>query len=179
MTRPLLACAFLATGAAAALAQAPAPAPNPFGDGTRSSTPHLTVASSISRATAAPGARLTVTVAVTPRRTMHVYAPGKHDYQVVQLALDPQPWARIEATKYPAPQKYYFAPLDETVEVYSNAFTLTRELTVLDTPEARKALAGKSSVTVSGRLEYQACDDKVCYSPGKVPVRFVVGIEEK
>ena len=178
MTRPLLACAFLLSAASAGLAQAPAPG-NPFGDGTRASTPHLTVESSISQPTAVAGTRLTVTVDVAPRRTMHVYAPGKHDYQVVQLALDPQPWARIEPTKYPASEKYYFAPLDETVEVYSNPFRLTRELTILDTPEARKALAGQSSVTVSGRVEYQACDDKVCYSPGKVPVKFVVGLGGK
>ena len=63
------------------------------------------------------------------------------------------------------------------MEVYSAPFRLTRELTVLDTPEARKLLAGQSSVTVSGRLEYQACDDKVCYSPSKVPVRFAVTLK--
>ena len=85
--------------------------------------------------------------------------------------------ARLEPTKYPASEKYYFAPLDETVEVYSSRFRLTREVTLLDTPEARKALAGRSSVTVAGRLEYQACDDKVCYSPGKVPVSFVVTLK--
>ena len=50
---------------------------------------------------------------------------------------------------------------------------MTRELTVLDTPDARKALAGQASVTVSGQLEYQACDDKVCYQPRKVPVPLV------
>jgi hypothetical protein len=169
----VLACVLLA--ATVSTAQAPGgTAPNPFGDPTRASTPHLTVESSISRTTASPGTRMTVTLEVTPRRTMHVYAPGKHDYQVVALTLDPQPWARVEPTKYPPSEKYYFAPLNETVEVYSAPFRLTRELTVLDTPEARKLLAGQSSVTVSGRLEYQACDDKVCYSPSKVPVRFAV-----
>ena len=151
--------------------------PNPFGDPTRASTPHLTVESSLSHTTAAPGTRLTVTVQVTPRRTMHVYAPGKHDYQVVALTIDPQPWARLEPTKYPPAEKYFFAPLNETVEVYSAAFRLTRELTVLDTAEARKALAGQSSLTIAGRLEYQACADKVCYSPSKVPVNFALTLK--
>jgi hypothetical protein len=172
----VLACVLLA--AAVSTAQTPGgTAPNPFGDPTRASTPHLTVESRISHTTASPGTRMTVTLEVTPRRTMHVYAPGKHDYQVVALTLDPQPWSRVEPTKYPPSEKYYFAPLDETVEVYSAPFRLTRELTVLDTPEARKLLAGQSSVTVSGRLEYQACDDKVCYSPSKVPVRFAVTLK--
>ena len=109
---------------------------------------------------------------------MHVYAPGKHDYQVVGLTLTPQPWAKLESTKYPASEKYFFAPLNETVEVYSKPFRLTRELTLLDTDDARKALAGQSTVTISGQLEYQACDDKVCYQPGKVPVRFEVTVKQ-
>jgi hypothetical protein len=159
------------------LAQGPGPVPNPFGEGVRTSTNHLTVESRISRATATPGARLTLTLEVTPRRTMHVYAPGKHDYQVVQLTVEPQPWLRAEPTRYPASQTYFFEPLNETVEVFSQPFRLTRELTLLDTPEAKQALAGHPSVTIAGQLEYQACDDKVCYAPAKVPVRFVVTLE--
>jgi hypothetical protein len=176
MMRAVLVCLLVAAVTSSAQTPAGAP-PNPFGEPTRNSTPHLTVESSISQTTAAPGAHLTVSVEVTPRRTMHVYAPGKHDYQVVGLTLTPQPWAKLEPTKYPASEKYFFAPLDETVEVYSKPFRLTREVTLLDTPEARKALAGQSSVTISGQLEYQACDDTVCYQPGKVPVRFVIAIK--
>jgi hypothetical protein len=169
----------LIASASSAQTTRPGAAPNPFGDPARTSTPHLTVESRISHTTVSPGARVTVTVEVAPRRTMHVYAPGKHDYQVVALTLDPQPWARIEPTKYPASEQYYFAPLNETVEVYSAPFRLTRELLVLDTPESRKLLAGQSNVTVAGRLEYQACDDKVCYSPSKVPVSFSVAVKTK
>jgi hypothetical protein len=173
MFRLLLALLVTASGTVSS-AQVPAPAPNPFGDAVRASTSHLTVESSISRPSAAPGDRLTVTLDVTPRRTMHVYAPGKHDYQVVALAIEAQPWLRAEPTKYPPSEKYHFEPLNETVEVYSKTFRLAREVTILDTPEAKKALAGQSSVTIAGQLEYQACDDKVCYSPAKVPVRFTV-----
>ena len=119
----MLACVALA--AAVVSAQLPGTTPaNPFGDPARASTPHLTVESSISHPAASPGARLKVTLDVTPRRTMHVYAPGKHDYQVVTLALDPQPWATLEPTKYPPSERYYFAPLNETVEVYLEPFPL-------------------------------------------------------
>ncbi|MEZ5285422.1 MAG: hypothetical protein R2712_11575 [Vicinamibacterales bacterium] len=58
--------------------------------------------------------------------------------------------------------------------VYSKPFRLTRQITILDTPEARKALAGRSSVELAGTLQYQACDDTVCYAPGKVPVSFTI-----
>ena len=56
---------------------------------------------------------------------MHLYAPGKHDYQVVQLTIDPQPWLRLQATAYPSSEIYHFKPLDERVEVYAKPFRLT------------------------------------------------------
>ena len=74
----MLACVLLA--AVTLPAQLPGAAPaNPFGDPTRASTPHLTVESSISHPTAAPGTRLTVTLAVTPRPTMVTSAPSSAD----------------------------------------------------------------------------------------------------
>jgi len=154
---------------------AQAPAPNPFGPSARSTTGHLTVESRISPEEAAPGATLTVALDITPRRSIHVYAPGKHDYQVIALTLDAQPWLRLEPTKYPPSEQYHFAPLNETVEVYSQPFRLTRALRVLDTPEARRALAS-GTATVTGQLEYQACDDRVCFAPAKVAVRLPVRI---
>ena len=90
---------------------------------------------------------------------------GKHDYQVVQLTIDPQPWLRAHDTVYPASEIYHFKPLDERVEVYSKPFRLQRDFSFLATPEAQKLLGGMPSVTITGALEYQACDDKVCFNP--------------
>jgi hypothetical protein len=30
---------------------------------------------------------------------------------------------------------------------------------------------------VSGKLDYQACDDKVCYAPRSVPVKWTIALE--
>lgn len=160
-------------------AQSDKPAPNPFGAPTRASTNHLTVESAVNRTSVAPGDKVSVSASVTPRRTMHVYAPGKHDYQVVTLVIADAPWLSVQPTKYPPSEIYHFEPLDERTEVYSKPFTLTREVTVLSTPEARKALAGRTSVTLAGTLEYQACDDKVCYAPAKVPLSFTLTLKQK
>jgi len=141
-------------------------------------TMHLTMTASISDTVAAPGERLSVTVNVTPKPGMHLYAPGKHDYQVVQLTLDPQPWLRPQAAVYPASEIYHFKPLDERVEVFMKPFRLRRDLTLLATPEAQKLLGSLSSVTITGAFEYQACDDKVCFNPARVPLSFAVSIKE-
>ena len=93
----------LVLAGATSSAQTPAGAPaNPFGD--RPATARRT--SRWSRASARrprPLVRsLTVTVEVSPRRTMHVYAPGKHDYQVVALTLTPAALGEAGADEVPA-----------------------------------------------------------------------------
>jgi hypothetical protein len=149
----------------------------PYGPATTAETPHLTVIAAASDDAIAPGERLSLVFDVTPRPGMHVYAPGKHTYQVVRVMLDQQPWLRAHPPAYPRSELYHFKPLDERVEVYQKPFRLVQDVTVLATPEAQKLLAGESSVTVTGQLEYQACDDKLCYSPQSVPVRWTLALE--
>jgi hypothetical protein len=140
-------------------------------------TAHLTMTASISDLNAAPGERLAIVMNVTPKPGMHLYAPGRHTYQVVQLTLDPQPWLKPQATTYPASETYHFKPLDERVEVFMKPFQLRRDVTLLATPEAQKLLGAMTTATITGALEYQACDDKVCYNPARIPISFVVSLK--
>jgi hypothetical protein len=39
-------------------------------------------------------------------------------------------------------------------------------------------LAGMTSVTITGSLEYQACDDKLCFNPSRIPFSFAVNLKE-
>jgi hypothetical protein len=142
----------------------------------KASTAHVTIAASLSDAVAAPGQRLALIADITPARGMHVYAPGKHDYQVVRLVIDPQPWLRVHDGVYPASEIYHFKPLDERVEVYLKPFRLRRDLTLLATPEAQKLLGAMSTVTITGAIDYQACDDKVCFNPARVPISFEMSL---
>src|SRR5436190_6275019 len=159
---PLVAL-FSAAFSLSTAAQAPAPV--------RNDTMHLTINTSISTAEIAPGGKLALSFDIIPKRGMHVYAPGKHDYQVIAVKLDPQPWMKLPPTTYPPSEIYFFKELDERVETYGKPFTLVQDISVLNTPVAKKALAA-GPIKLSGRLEYQACDDKVCYAPTKVPVSF-------
>jgi hypothetical protein len=151
-----------------------------LGSGTsaiKASTAHVSIAASISDSAAAPGERLSIVADVVPARTMHVYAPGKHSYQVVRLEIDAQPWLKIHPTVYPPSTIYHFKPLDERVEVFTRPFRLRRDITLLATPEAQKLLANMTSATISGALEYQACDDRVCFNPARVPVTFTIAVK--
>ena len=122
-----------------------------------------------------PGSRFSLSIEVTPRRGMHVYAPGKHDYQVVRfIARQPAVAAQCAADLSAVGDLPLRAARRARVETYLKPFTLVQDLTILATPEAQKLLAGQKSLTVSGTLEYQACDDKICYAPAKVPLSFAL-----
>jgi len=149
----------------------------PGGTPVTATTSHLSLSATISDSTAAPGQRLSMVAQVTPRPNMHLYAPGRHDYQVVQLTIDPQPWLRAHDTAYPPSETYHFKPLDERVEVYMKPFRLTRDITLLATPDAQKLLSAQSSITITGAFEYQACDDTVCFNPSRVPFSFTVSVK--
>jgi hypothetical protein len=144
----------------------------------RSETAHLTVQASISDSAVAPGKRISLVFDVRPKAHMHVYAPGGHTYQVIAVKLDPQPWLKVAPTTYPPSEIFHFKELDERVETYGKPFRLVQDLTILATPEVQKMLSGTASITVSGQLEYQACDDKVCYAPVRVPVSFPLAVKE-
>ena len=92
----------------------------------------------------------------------------------LQLGVDPQPWLRAHATHYPPSEIYWFKPLDQRVSVYASSFRLVEDVTILATPEIQKLLAATPTVTVSGALEYQACDEKVCCDPARVPFSVVL-----
>jgi hypothetical protein len=143
---------------------------------TTAETRHLRIAASLSDDEVAPGERLTIVYEITPERGMHLYAPGKHDYQVINVALDPQTWLKAHPLSYPASEIYHFKPLDERVAVFMKPFRLMQDITILATPDVQKLLANEKSLTITGRVNYQACDDAVCYNPASVPLRWTVSL---
>lgn len=127
-------------------------------------TPHLSVAASASTASVERGKRLTLFLDVAPNRSIHVYAPGAADYLPVAFKLDPQPGVTIGAVEYPKSEILFFEPLNERVPVYQKPFRLARRITVtspLPTP-----------LTLKGTFDYQACDDKVCFVPKSVDLKW-------
>ena len=147
-------------------------------DAIQASTEHLDVKAYPSDPSASLGTRFSLAVEVTPKPSMHVYAPGATGYRVITLNIEPQPHLRTMPVQYPASEVYYFKPLNERVPVYQKPFTLVMDVVADATPEARKALAGKSELVVDGTLEYQACDDKLCYNPVSIPLSWRVALHE-
>ena len=148
--------------AAAAQAQPIKPAGKP--KVTQVSTDHLKIRYANELVRKTDGA-LSFVVEIEPRPGIHVYAPGADDYRVITLEIDEQSALRLRPHQYPASEVYHFLPLNEKIPVYQKPFALSIDA---EAQKPRKALA------VTGRLEYQACDDKVCFAPVSVPLAWTV-----
>jgi hypothetical protein len=142
-------------------------------DAVQVETDHIQAISYASDSVVAPGNRFSLLVDVTPQAGMHVYAPGDHTYQVIRLRIETPDFVQLHEPEYPPSGTYHFAPLDETVAVYEESFRLVQDATI---PMSREiaALASEpgATLTVNGVLEYQACDDAICYVPVEVPMSW-------
>jgi len=144
--------------------------------GTKVTTPHLELVTYPSDRQVAAGNRFSVVLEIAPRPGMHLYAPGATGYRVISLAVESEPFVRALPLAYPASEIYHFVPLDERVPVFQKPFTLVQELVLDGSSEAQKAYRGQDSLAISGRLEYQACDDRICYNPVTLPLTWTVGL---
>ena len=140
-------------------------------DPSRIDTKHLTITTSTSALTAAPGERLSLYVDVAPKPKMHVYAPDQTDYYIpISLKMEPASSFKPQAIQYPAAEQFFFAPLKETQRVYSKPFRITLPITL--------AQNAALPLTIKGTVRYQACDDAICYLPQTIGVTWKVGAKK-
>jgi peroxiredoxin len=144
----------------------------------RIATDHLQITTYASDDMVAPGSLFSLVFDISPRERMHVYAPGADSYRIVGVNLDSNPLLVTRPLEYPESEIYFFEPLNERVPVFQSPFTLTQHLTVSAAREHRPALADMETVTITGTLDYQACDDRLCFNPQSVPVSFTVGLRQ-
>src|SRR5262249_31475476 len=145
---------------------------------TRVSSPQAEITSFPTDSTVAPGTRFSIVVDVQPKRGMHVYAPGAIGYKPTSLTVDAQPWIALAGAHYPPSEDYHFRPLDEHVQVYVRPFRITQDVAVDASPEAQNALKDVPSIPLHGVFNYQACDDKVCFTPQAVPLQWTVAVRQ-
>ena len=126
-------------------------------------------------AIAAPGHRITLTVNLTPGPKIHVYAPGQASYIPIALKMNDSPDWKATAAVFPQPTPFV-DPVGERVLVFDRPFRITQNVTLTLTPSMRQRATARESLVVTGALEYQACDDKICYRPETIPVQWTLAL---
>jgi hypothetical protein len=135
--------------------------------------PHLRLTLEQSDHEVISGNRVTLIAQIDLPPNVHVYSPGVQGYKPIQLTLNPVAGIEFAPVAYPSSKVLYLEAIQEHVPVFEGKFRITQDATVTasKTRDVVRALvsAGKT-ISITGELKYQACDDRVCYPPASVPV---------
>jgi len=135
--------------------------------------PHLQLAMEQSDRTGVPGALITLTAEVQLPPDVHVYAPGTKGYKTINLVIDQVPEMEWRPAIYPRPKVLYLPAIKERVPVFEGTFRIRQDLRISSAADFSNALgADGKSFTITGKLDYQACDSKICFLPESVPVQW-------
>jgi len=130
---------------------------------------HATVTAGPEHLGVAPGVKAMLFIDVTPNPNIHVYAPGAKDYIPISVKFEPQ--TNVKVGKLTYPKSEMMTLLDEKVPVFQKPFRLMQEITVMG------SLNAGATVPVKGVVEWQACDDKVCYAPESTEVNWTLAVK--
>jgi len=135
--------------------------------------PHLQLALQQSDPIGVPGTRITLATEVRLPPDVHVYAPGAQGYKPIQLVIEPIPELELKPAAYPPSKILYLPAIKERVPVFEGAFRISQDVKVNSGSEFWGSLGKDGKIfTISGKLEYQACDKTICYLPTSVPVKW-------
>jgi hypothetical protein len=135
--------------------------------------PHLQLTLEQSDSTGVPGTRVTLAAEVRLPPDVHVYAPGAVGYKPIKLVVDPVSQLEFRPAVYPPSKTLYLPVIKESVPVFDGTFRIRVDVKVNSGAEFWGSLGkdGKA-FTITGKLEYQACDKTTCYVPTSVPVKW-------
>ena len=135
--------------------------------------PHLQVSLAQSDRVAYPGNIVTLTTEVRLPPDIHVYAPGTRGYKPINLQIDAIKEAQLKAALYPHSKILYMPAIRERVPVYEGTFRIRQDVQVPSASDFSNSLgADGKTITLAGKLEYQACDSQICFLPNSIPVHW-------
>ena len=117
----------------------------------------------LSSGTIRPGQVLTFTVEVEVRKGRHIQArPLPEGYIPTTLTFEGVEGVHFGAVDYPAAKLHHLKTLSETLHIYDGRVAL----------KAPVRSSRKEAFAVRARLEYQACDDRECFLPGRIDLEI-------
>jgi hypothetical protein len=135
--------------------------------------PHLQLTVEQSDRTGYPGSNITLTAEVRLPPDVHVYAPGTKGYKPINLLIEPTAGMQLKPVVYPSSKILYLPVIKERVPVFEGTFRISQDLQVATAADFSSSLGAEGkTLTISGKLEYQACDSKICFLPTSVPVQW-------
>jgi hypothetical protein len=132
---------------------------------------HASVSASTSAASVAPGSAVTLWADVAPNPSIHIYAEGAKDFTPVSLVLTPNAAVAAGKPRYPKPDVAFAPGATDAVPAYAQTFRIALPVTIKPTAKSGDV------VTIAGAVNYQACDDRLCYPVTVAPVMWKVAVK--
>jgi DsbC/DsbD-like thiol-disulfide interchange protein len=120
-----------------------------------------------------PGASTRIAVQVVVKPGYHVQANPVDNPSLIPITLkiDGTNDILVGEPRYPTAKRLRLAGDDQDLLVYDGTFTIVVPL------QARRNASARATVTLTGSLRYQACDDSHCLFPVTLPVLLDVVIQ--
>jgi AhpC/TSA family/Disulphide bond corrector protein DsbC len=131
-------------------------------------TDHLRLEAFPAQDVASRGNRITLAVDLYLPSRMHVYAPGVEGYRPVEVDIDEHRFLLPHQTEFPEPERLHLEAIGETVPVYHGRARILKDVTISPRVRDRR-------ISIPLTFSYQACDDRVCYTPSRV--KFAVEVQ--
>lgn len=135
---------------------------------------HLSLTTGISAPVVRPGLKLELSIDVAMDDRVHVYAPGVSGYIPINWTLPESPAWKASKVAFPASKVLRLEAIKESVPVFDGHFRLSREVTIADEKTVRPLLDAGGNLVIEGVFKYQACDDRQCFLPASLPVKWTV-----
>jgi DsbC/DsbD-like thiol-disulfide interchange protein len=123
------------------------------------------------------GQRIALTLDIDLKPEMHVYAPGVAGYIPIEWSMGSSEAIIAHPVVMPPSKRLHLPAIDETVSVYGGQFRLVRDITIARDAKLKPLLDANGSLTLEGTFRYQACDNRMCYIPQTVPVKWTLHVE--
>jgi hypothetical protein len=137
----------------------------------------LTAVASSSNYVVRGGQRVALVLEVELKPKMHVYAPGVEGYIPIAWKMKESPAFAVHDVMLPPSKMLHLPAINETVPVYQGKFRIERDITIAAEGKAKPVVDGEGQFTVEGTLQYQACDDRMCYVPQELRVGWTFQLE--
>lgn len=140
-------------------------------------TGHLSATTSASNAVVRPYQVMRLRLDVRLRRGMHVYAPGVTGYKAIGWEMEESPAFTTRRRFFPPSKQLHLRAIDETLQVYDHDFSVQMEVAFPGHEAIAGSLSPDGQLRLAGTVNYQACDEKTCYLPVKLPVSWTFRYE--
>jgi peroxiredoxin len=135
-------------------------------------TPQLTLTWSASDSTVTPGSRIALILDIEPKPKMRILAPGAQGFIPLEWQMGASKAWIAFPLPYPAGRSLRLPGVIESLPVYDRRIRLVRDVAVGQANEIAASLTPDRNLSVEGSFRFQACDEKECFPPRSLLVRW-------